>query len=230
VAQLINILLRNQSPFDIQELFYLLTIDSATEFLFGESTACLHAYTNEAASAVVESPTGFADAFNTSQEYLLHRVLAQRFYWTINPSKFQAANAKVHGVVDHYVHLALQSKNAGRGGGKRQQDQDQDQEKGHGRYVFLEALASQTDDPKVIRDNLLNVLLAGRDTTASLLSSVFYFLARNPRVWTTLRNEIVAEFGDSCTPGNEITHTRLKNLTYLRYVLNESEYSPSSSS
>jgi cytochrome P450 len=166
---------------------------------------------------------GFADAFNTSQEYLLRRALVQRLYWTINPAQFRAANAKVHEVVDHYVHLALQSKHAHAAPGSSGRNEDLDK----GRYVFLEALASDTNDPKVIRDNLLNVLLAGRDTTASLLSSVFYFLARNPRVWAALRAEIVREFGARHTPGhNEITHARLKSLTYLRYVLNESESPP----
>jgi cytochrome P450 len=214
---MMNVLPRGHSSFDIQELFYLLTIDSATEFLFGESTGSLHAYGSHTASTVVGSLAGFAEAFNTRQEYLLRRVLAQRLYWTINPSKFRNANAQVHEVVDHYVQLALLSKHAGK-------TQKVGHGNGPGRYVFLEALASGTDDPKLIRDNLLNVLLAGRDTTASLLSSVFFFLARNARVWEKLRREIVGEFGDCHRPGNEITHARVKDLTYLRYVLNESEF------
>lgn len=214
---MINVLPRGQSSFDIQKLFYLLTIDSATELLFGESTGSLHTYGSHTASTVYSSLAGFAEAFNTSQEYLLRRVLAQRLYWTINPSKFRDANAQVHEVVNHYVQLALQSKHAS-------EAQQADHGHGQGRYVFLEALASGTDDPKLIRDNLLNVLLAGRDTTASLLSSVFYFLARNPWVWEKLRREVVGEFGDCHRRGNEITDARVKNLTYLRYVLNESEY------
>lgn len=39
-----------------------------------------------------------------------------------------------------------------------------------GRYVFLTALISKTRDQRVLRDQLINVLLAGRDTTACLLS------------------------------------------------------------
>ena len=45
-----------------------------------------------------------------------------------------------------------------------------DEQKG---YVFLYELAKQTRDPKVLRDQLLNILVAGRDTTAGLLSFVF---------------------------------------------------------
>ena len=37
-------------------------------------------------------------------------------------------------------------------------------------YLFIDALIARTRDPKLIRDQLVNVLLAGRDTTACLLS------------------------------------------------------------
>jgi cytochrome P450 len=68
---------------------------------------------------------------------------------------------------------------------------------------------------------MLNILLAGRDTTASLLSSAFFFLARHQTVWGKLRQIVVDEFGDSNNPKGEITQSRLKDIPYLRYVLNE---------
>jgi cytochrome P450 len=37
-------------------------------------------------------------------------------------------------------------------------------------HSFLDALIQETRDPKVLRDQLLNVLLAGRDTTACCLT------------------------------------------------------------
>lgn len=47
----------------------------------------------------------------------------------------------------------------------------------HG-FTFLHGLASLTRDPKVIRDQLVAIFLAGRDTTAATLSWAFceYFL------------------------------------------------------
>jgi cytochrome P450 len=48
--------------------------------------------------------------------------------------------------------------------------------------TFIHALARFTRDRKVIRDQLVAVLLAGRDTTASTLSWVFLELGRNPQV------------------------------------------------
>ena len=57
-------------------------------------------------------------------------------------------------------------------------------------FTFLHNLARFTRDPKVIRDQLVAVLLAGRDTTAGTLSWVFYELAAYPDKVARLRAEI----------------------------------------
>ena len=90
--------------------------------------------------------------------------------------------------------------------------------------MFLQALANDTQDPKVLRDNILNLLIAGRDTTASLLSSVLFYLSHAPVVWQRLRQEIINEYGDAANPTGEITHAKIKNMRYLRYVLNEGKF------
>ena len=59
------------------------------------------------------------------------------------------------------------------------------------RYVFLYELAKQTSDKKMLTDQLLNILLAGRDTTASLLSITCFILARRPEIWDKLREEVL---------------------------------------
>ncbi|KAL3474244.1 cytochrome P450 [Aspergillus californicus] len=207
VSRLIDLVPTDGSLFDIQKLFFLLTIDSATHFLFGESVGAMES-DNVLGSSSVGNAQGFAEAFNSAQEFLAQRLLAQDFYWMVNSKKFRDVTRRVHEVVDYYVHRAIDAKR-------------HPEKKEPGRYIFAEALAADNDDPKVLRDNMLNILLAGRDTTASLLSSVFYYLARNQAAWNKLRRVIVEEFGDSQNPKGDITHTRLKDVPYLRYVLNE---------
>ncbi|KAJ5726825.1 Cytochrome P450 E-class CYP52 [Penicillium malachiteum] len=211
ITHLINLIPKDRTAFDIQRLFFLLTLDSATHFLFGESVGCMlpeSETTGVLAKSAVRNAQGFADAFTIAQDYLASRSRAQGLYWLVNPKEFQDANRKVHEVVDHYVNVALQKKR-------------DPERKDSSRYIFLDALAADTDNPKILRDNMLNILLAGRDTTASLLSSVFYYLGRNKQAWSRLRREIVAIFGDSSNPHTEITQTKLKDIPYLRYVLNE---------
>ena len=202
------------SSFDIQELFFRLTLDSSTEFLFGESVNSLISTSNTSSGVPVKSKKGqigFEAAFNTSQDYLASRSRARSLYWLINPKEFRDANRICHQLVDYYVKIALDSSAI----------KDFKASHSRERYIFLEALAKDTRDPKLLRDQMLNILLAGRDTTASLLSSVFYLLAHNPRVWIKLRSEVINKFGTIEEPRDEITFSSLKDVSYLRYVLDE---------
>ncbi|TLD03284.1 uncharacterized protein PgNI_12298 [Pyricularia grisea] len=55
------------------------------------------------------------------------------------------------------------------------------------RYIFSEALAENFPDTVELRYQILDVVFAGRDTTASLISWVFYNLARDPARYLKLR-------------------------------------------
>ena len=89
-----------------------------------------------------------------------------------------------------------------------------------GRYVFLHELLKQTQDPYVVRSELLNVLLAGRDTTAGLLANTWWVLARRPDIWAKLQAEIESHCGPN--PDTRPDYATIKEMPYLKYVLNES--------
>lgn len=63
----------------------------------------------------------------------------------------------------------------------------------------------------------MSVLFAGRDTTAATLSWAMYELSNYPHMWAKLRKEILNKLGPQAAPTYEV----LKNLTYLKKVLNE---------
>lgn len=211
VDHLLAALPKGRTAFDIQELFFRLTLDSATEFLFGESTNSLSPdfVAGSGPLANCGGEEGFANAFNLAQEYLVQRARAQGLYWLVSKPKFRQAVKLVHEVVDYYVDKAIK---------KSQELETKDGD--NKRYVFLDAVARDTQDRKVLRDQMLNILLAGRDTTASLLSSSFFYLARHPRVWTRLREEILRAFPPT-ESADTITIERLREVKYLRYFLNE---------
>ncbi|OXV08236.1 hypothetical protein Egran_04001 [Elaphomyces granulatus] len=208
---LIAALPKDKTAFDIQELFYRLTLDSATEFLFGESTNSLSPNFNPASGplAACGGERGFADSFTLCLDYIICRARLQSLYWLINPPRFHRAVKTVNDVVDYYVDRVLDAKS-------NPKDQSSNENK---RYVFLEALAEETRDRKMLRDQMLNILLAGRDTTASLLTSSFYYLARHPEVWSRLRQEIIEAF--PIEEKDSITLERLREVKYIRYFLNE---------
>lgn len=205
------------SETDIQQLFFRLTIDSATEFLFGES---VDSQITEASGATV-APTGnrvknelaFSKNFDQAQMHMAQRFRLGDMFWTHNPKEYKENNRIVNDFIKHYVDLALRQTSTA---------SEKKAEEGHGKekYVFLEALAQQTRDPDEIRAQLLNILLAGRDTTASLLSWLFHELLRNPAVFATLRATVIDTFGTYDAP-RDISFATLKGCTYLQHTLNE---------
>lgn len=83
--------------------------------------------------------------------------------------------------------------------------------------TFLHQIARYSRNPKVLRDQIMAILLAGRDTTAATLSWTIYELANYPAVYAKLRNEILSTVGESRAP----TYADLKSMTYLTHTLNE---------
>lgn len=208
-----NIRRYNGQEFDIQPLFFKLTIDSGTHFLFGESCDSLR---EDDPSSVTDSDINpvvrkqFPEAFNRAQGMLNIRLLLQLLFFLGDSREFRRCNRVIHEFTDFYVNKALNSS-------------DEEAEKlSHGGYVFLYELVKQTRNPKVLRDQCLNILLAARDTTAGLLSFCFFELARNPEVLKRLRDEIVSAFGEGENPDlSLVTFELLKRCEYLKWVLNE---------
>lgn len=214
IQRLISCIEEAGESVDLQPLFYRLTLDSATEFLLGESVDSLLLSGNDITGAPKSSQNGkldFGDAFNTAQHYLMIRARMLGFYWLINSKKFRDAIKSCHQFIDHFVDLALHPE-------KNQKKTDT----GKKRYIFLDAITEDNRNPKHLRDQLLNILVAGRDTTASSLGFTFLLLAKHPRVFNKLRGEIIDAFGTGKDGnGKQPTFSSLKEVTYLRYVLNE---------
>ena len=66
------------------------------------------------------------------------------------------------------------------------------------------------------RDELVTLLLAGHETTASTLSWAFHLLDENPEAWERLHAEVVAVLGDRVPE-----HDDLRRLPYTTMVIQE---------
>ncbi|QRV72825.1 cytochrome P450 family protein [Ceratobasidium sp. AG-Ba] len=100
---------------------------------------------------------------------------------------------------------------------KRNGGNTQNEDCNNGITSLLDYLVSHTDDPIQIRDTLLAFLLAGRDTTASLLTFVTYALSLHPDVYQRLE----AEINEVATVDDMITFDDIKHMRYLRATMNE---------
>ncbi|KAF7854577.1 hypothetical protein EAF04_010386 [Stromatinia cepivora] len=192
---------RDGSTFDLQSLFFKLTLDTATEFLFGQS---VHSLTSIEGSEQQK----FGTAFDLGQIKLEGRFTMGKLSNWMCDSEFDGACKTVHSFVDKIVYEALSKIDA--------KEEKAVEGHGPGRYLFLTEMVKATRDPKQIRDELLNILLAGRDTTASLLSNTFHVLARRPDIWKKLKAEVNELHGEK--PDYET----MRSIKYIKYLLNES--------
>ena len=206
------------APVDLQVLFFRLTLDSACEFLFGESVGSQRANlpgntSTQSTPGVSRDEKVFAKAFDTSQAYLATRARMMELHWLYDTREFRRNCKDTHDFIDYFVNLALNKE-------LKEKELEKGTNVSREKYVFLDALASQTRDPIELRSQLLNILLAGRDTTASLLGWLFYILVRNPHLYTQLRAAIIQDFGTYDSP-SEISFVTLKNCQTLQHFLNE---------
>ncbi|KIW67453.1 hypothetical protein, variant [Phialophora macrospora] len=189
---------------DLQPLFFQFTFDTTTFLLFGKSMNSLQSKSAEDTVGTREAE--FADAFRVSQDYLFRRGRRGDLYWTVDNKEFRKHCSTVHKFIDDAVEEAL---SIASGDGKPA-----------GAHSFLDALIKETRDPRILRDQLLNVMLAGRDTTACCLTWTFRLLAQHPHVLAKLRSEIDATVG----VGNTSTfpdRKAIKKMKYLSLVLKE---------
>ena len=195
---------------DLQPLFFNLTLDSATEFLFGRSV--------DSQGAGLRGDGGgdgggtregrFGKAFDTCSRWLANRARMNEAFWVLDGREFRSSCAETHRYVDAIVDAAVEDRVA------------KGEEGGGAGETFLDSLLEQTDDRVKIRSELINILLAGRDTTAGLLGWLFYALVRHQGVYVKLRNIILDEFG-AYEDSENITLAKLKDCQYLQFCLNE---------
>lgn len=204
---------RDNSTFDLQKLFYSFTMDTATEFLMGKSTHALDpARHSDPERHFVE------DYLTCCYEAILKIVMGKMQVLRFSPTATKARNrswAYVEGFADQA--LATRAARKIKGGGAIGDD---DGIVEGAEYNFLEELTAKTNSRAQLRNEILGVLLASRDTTAALLSSLFYALARRPHIYAKLRAEVLP-----LIKGELPTEEELNNMPYLRWCINESKFS-----
>ncbi|EEA26229.1 hypothetical protein TMatcc_005514 [Talaromyces marneffei ATCC 18224] len=183
---------------DVGDLYFRFTLDAATGYLLGQGTDSL------------ENPkTRFAEAFRyvQSQQSIFFRMGPLSPF--LSRKKFREELQVMENFIQPYIQTVLSL------------SVEESEKILSKRETFLDALARFTRDPRVLRDQLVAVLLAGRDTTAGTLSFCTFELSRHPEVVAKLRQEIAERVGVGAA-AKIPTYADLKEMKYLNAVINES--------
>lgn len=116
----------------------------------------------------------FSNAFKTAQNYVAKALRVQDFYWVfLRNSEFRQACSVVHDFADDIIFLSA----------SRTHQQTPP--------TFLDSLARRYPDRSLLRSNIINTPIAGRDTVACTVEWTFYLLLRHPAALQKLRQEIL---------------------------------------
>ena len=154
VENMISKLADSPGVVDLQPLFYRLTLDSTISMILGQP---VENFQHEIGDL-------FSKSFNKASLVTATRVRLGDLYFIFAPRGFFAACKTIKSYTYQFVQDSLQ------------QNHDIEQSsvmKGKSdKYKFITDLQSEHKDMNLVRDQVLNVLIAGRDTTAATMSYV----------------------------------------------------------
>jgi cytochrome P450 len=127
------------------------------------------------------------------------------------PSKgWLNACKRTHKFADAYVDRALEYRN--------KLLTDETGEATAEQRTLLYHMAQKTSDKTILRDQIVQAMMAATETTPSLISTIVHVLANHPDVFAKLRAEILA------IGSVELSFDQLSRLRYLQNVITESEF------
>jgi cytochrome P450 len=172
-----------------------------TLFLFGEPIGML-------SGSPPPHAQGFLDAFQEGFNGCGMRIALGPLKVLLPKAGWLKACAKTHAFADVYVDRALEYRK------KHVADGSDPAAK---QRTLLYNMAQQTGDRTVLRNQIVQAMMAATETTASLVSTVIHVLATHPDVFTKLRAEVLV-VGDE-----PLNFDRLARIKYLQNVVTESK-------
>ena len=209
--QLQGLMIEQGFVIDIKERLLDLSLRMITDFLLGTSADPGATALNATALNATDWMDKFAAEFNTAFKWISKRERFKIFYWMVDGLEFRKSCSAAKRLVDELICRAMEVRKTEKLGSASSET-----------YIALEPLLRHAQDPKPIRDQYMNLILAGKDSSGALLSWVFYALAREPLLLAELVEEIECMLGsdETCKPNK----TELNAMLKLDRFVCESKY------
>ncbi|TVY82546.1 Cytochrome P450 monooxygenase lepH [Lachnellula suecica] len=198
VGRLMDLIPQDASAVDLMPLFKRLSLDTASEFIFGKSMDALRS---------PDSHKEFLDAYFYAQRGTAVRLmLGPKLRFLHRDPRWWKDCDTVNSFIDKHVDDALT---------RRAQDKPAGLEGRKDQFHLVDEMAKATQDRLTLRFQMQNVFTPAHDGAAVTLSNALFHLSRNPKVWSKLRAEILP------TKDSTMTYDLLKTYQYLKNTIRE---------
>ncbi len=228
-------------PLELLLTFNRFTLDSATEFMFGTSAESHRAAMREKEMFIATKKkrgvrakyhlvmTDFGTAFDIALDYVALRLKLGRWWFLADGFWFRIACYKVKSYADTYIREAVahadeaakRAQEKEKGAVARDVGSDETVDLDDRRYGLISELVGSYPDKVALRNQVMQLLVAGRDTTAATLTWSFILLEAHPTEFNRLRSDIIEHFGTESDPRRSVTFENLKSCVYLQWVVAE---------
>ncbi|KAL3630830.1 hypothetical protein CASFOL_023814 [Castilleja foliolosa] len=188
---------------DLQDLLRRLAFDLVCKVSLGYDPCCLEYDSLDATHPVVE-------AFDVASEMCARRNTApfsamwkfKRFFDLGSEKRLKEAISRIHLFINEIIRER-----------KRSIGQSWDCQSD-----LLSKMMKDGEDDWIIRDTMISLIMAGRDTTSSAMTWLFYLLSCHADV----ENDVVKELGFVNDDENSLKYESLKELRFLKACICES--------
>jgi cytochrome P450 len=201
--RLLSIIPKDGSKVDLQPLFFSFTLNAAIDLLTGQDV--------QSSQPFLSAGDDITRIFDDAERHVGTQVLLASLPFRRSRREYLQACQLCHDWVDRYVHQAIEDYKSYKDLGKGDAGE---------KYAVLNELVKETHNVPRIRSELIAILTAGRETTASALSSLWFILAKRPDIVKKLQVEV-----DELS-GERPDFQRLKKMRYLQNTIQECKLQP----
>ncbi|XP_049348107.1 alkane hydroxylase MAH1-like [Solanum verrucosum] len=210
---------RDDRVVDLQDVFQRYTFDTTCILVTGYDPGCLS----------IEFPrVPFSRAMDEVEEVLFIRHLLPKSVWKLQKwlgIGYEGKLTRAWDVLDQVIskYISMKRDELSNFATKTKEDEEEDCDDLLTSYILNEG---QNFDDKFLRDTILNLMIAGRDTTSSGLTWFIWLVATHPEVEKKIMEELEAivslTSSSSSSKWRLFNANELKNAIYLHASLCES--------